>query len=152
MKILPKWIPRLLSLCPALLLVAGCAQTPITSNVQTGSVKADLEPGAKRSTPVVPGRPARMYVMVGFSKDCRPMDPGVRVERAPTKGTITFKTGQTTFIQQSSSGNCVGQSLPGTGIYYTAQPGATGEDSFSVVAASAAGGNVSRSFRVQIQE
>jgi hypothetical protein len=108
---------------------------------------------ATRTTPVVPGRPARVFVMAGFGKNCEPLaGPAITVDQKPSKGDVTFVPGQETTIQYAASGTCQGQRATGTGIYYTARAGATGIDRFSVTAKLASGETATRAFEVTIAE
>ncbi|MFM1813590.1 MAG: hypothetical protein RLZ98_285 [Pseudomonadota bacterium] len=137
----------ILSLATALVL-AGCAQ----GNITTGSVETKPE-AAKRGTPVVAGREARMYVMAGFKeKDCSALTPDVKVTTAPAKGEVTFKPGQQTLVQSSISGSCVGKQIAGTGIYYTARKGETGADTFTITATAGSGQPITKSFSIEVVE
>jgi len=135
--------------------LAGCSSLPggmevpnllpASSPVKTGSLPE------KRGVPVLPGRAARMYVWAAFlEKDCSAVDANVAVSQAPTKGTVTFREKQATMIQHSLSGKCVGNSIEGKGVYYTANKGTDGDDTFSVTATSPSGQPVTKSFKVRI--
>lgn len=132
-------------------LVAGCSgsgpNAPLTT--ETGNTP-DV---AVRSTPVVPGRPGRVFVMAGIGKSCEPLgEPQITIDQAPQKGDVSFTPGQETTIQYSLSGACTGVRTSGTGIYYTARQGATGTDRFSITARMADGTVATRSFEVRIAE
>jgi len=106
-----------------------------------------------RSQPVVPGRPARVFIFAGFGDKCeRVASPQVKVVTPPAKGDVTFKPGQETTIQTSAKGTCIGQTAKGTGIYYTARAGQTGTDRFTVTALLATGETSTRTFEVRIAE
>lgn len=137
----------------AALLLAGC----------TGQGAAPVEPGAAnaapaedvavRSSPVIVGRPARVFVMAGFGKDCTPVAaPEITITQPPEKGDVSFIPGQETTIQYSAAGTCVGQKTTGTGIYYTARQGTSGTDRFAVSAKLASGEVATRAFEVRITE
>ena len=131
------------------LTLSGCAQKPFT----TGSTVATPETGPKRGTPAVPGRPARMYVLAGFRElDCSPLTPEVKVTTPPAKGKVSLRPNQMTTIQFSRSGQCVGQKVAGTGIYYTARNGEAGADSFTIVATAGRNAPWTKTFRVKISE
>ena len=103
--------------------------------------------------PVVPGRPARVFVFAGFDAACASLAaPVVTITATPIQGDITFRPGQQTNIATSASGSCTGRMVTGTGVYYTARPGASGVDRFAVAAKLATGEMVSRSFEVTIAE
>ena len=134
------------------LLLAGCSGTEISAPPATdaGGATQDV---AVRSTPVVPGRPGRVFVMAGIGKNCEPIgEPSITVDQPPQKGDVSFVAGQETTIQYSLSGACTGVRTTGTGIYYTARQGATGTDRFSITARMGDGTEATRSFEVRIAE
>lgn len=135
------------------LLLTGCASFP-SETFTTGAVsEEDNTLDRKRGTPVVAQRPARMYVWAGFREsDCLPLTPSFVVSQAPAKGEVTFKPDQMTMIRHSNSGNCIGTSLAGTGIYYTARSGVTGPDEFTVTATTPGGTTATKTFNVQVIE
>ncbi len=137
--------------------LAACANSSnVFKNLTTPPQTADADkPTAKpkRGTPVVAGRPARLYVMAGFrEKDCSPIEADVKLQTAPRKGTVTFKPKQQTVVQFSASGKCIGQTIVGTGIYYTAKKGQVGADSFSIVATAGRSKPSTKTFNVNIAE
>jgi len=118
-----------------------------------GDVPAPAADAATRSTPVVPGRPARVFIFAGFGKSCEPVAaPKITITAPPAKGEVSFVPGQDTTIQYSAQGTCIGQKTQGTGIYYTARPGQNGTDRFTVSAALASGEVATRTFEVRIAE
>ena len=134
-------------------LLSACALEPAPDALQTGTAKPPAADTASRGTAVVPGRPARVFVMAGLAAGCKSTGPPTMViDRQPTQGALTFQPGQDTTIQYSLSGNCVGQRVQGTGIYYTARPGAIGGDVFTVTARMGSGEVATRTFNVQIAE
>jgi len=149
------------SVCLALLafalLASGCsgvgtdvATPPLAGDGATAAPTADA---ATRSSPVVVGRPARVFVFAGFGAHCEAVSPPqVTVVQPPTKGDITFEPGQETTIVTSAQGTCIGQKAKGTGVYYTARAGSEGTDSFQVSAKLASGETATRSFEVRITE
>jgi hypothetical protein len=121
----------------------GAAPTP-------GAPTSDI---AVRKTPVVPGRPARVFIFAGFGDNCEPLpEPELAITAAPAKGDVTFQPGQETTIKTSEKGTCIGQTAKGTGVYYTAHAGQTGTDRFSVAAKLSSGETAVRSFEVRIAE
>ena len=149
-------IRALFAICTGLA-VTACAQLqelPInTANLTTSSTGTTetTPPAAARGTPVVVGKPSRLYVMVGFKeKDCAPVEPQISVTTPPGKGTVTLKPGEQAAVQFSTSGKCTGKVLPGTGIYYSANKGATGTDTFTVTASTGPGQSAVRSFNVRV--
>jgi hypothetical protein len=107
----------------------------------------------ERGTAVVPDRPARVFVMASFDANCAPAaTPQLSIDQAPAKGSVSFREGQTTTVQSSVSGNCVGARVQGVGIYYTARAGETGSDAFVVSARLATGEIATRTFKVTIAE
>jgi hypothetical protein len=118
-----------------------------------GDVPAPAADAAVRSTPVVPGRPARVFIFAGFGKNCEPVAaPQITVTATPLKGDVSFVPGQETTIQYSAQGTCIGQKTQGTGIYYTARAGQEGVDRFTVSAKLASGETATRTFEVRIAE
>lgn len=140
------------------LMAAGCASTeapslanflPASSPITTSALP-DKAPGVV-GTPVSAERPARLYVYAAFmEKDCSPIGANVTIATPPSKGTVTFRENQETVIQSSLSGKCIGQRVTGTGVYYTAQKGQDGADTFTVTATSPNGEPVTRTFQVRI--
>lgn len=146
-----------LSVACAAVILSACAQSTapgINTTALTTSSTGEAAAGALvRGTPVVAGRPARVFIMVGFKeKDCAPVVPQVTVSTPPAKGTVSFRPNQSTMVQFSASGKCTGKSLPGTGIYYTARPGTTGEDQFTVTASIGNGPPSTKTFRIRVAE
>lgn len=132
---------------------AGCSGI----GTQDGAAPLPGEPptsdAAVRSTPVVPGRAARVFVFAGFGDNCEPVAaPQITVTAPPAKGEVTFVRGQDTTIQYSAQGTCIGQKTKGTGVYYTARAGQTGTDRFSIAAKLATGETATRIFEVRIAE
>ena len=108
---------------------------------------------AVRSTPVVPGRAARVFVFAGFGDKCEAVAaPQITITAPPAKGDVTFVPGQDTTIQYSAQGTCIGQKTKGTGVYYTARTGQQGTDRFSIAAKLATGETATRTFEVRIAE
>jgi len=133
-------------------IAAGCSSTP-TTKFESGTNSNRTNAVLKRTTPVVSGRPARMYVWVGFDeKTCMALNQEIAVSEKPAKGAVSFKPNQKTKIKQSNSGKCLGENMVGTGIYYTARKGQTGVDQFSVTASTSEGHSATRSFQVRIVE
>lgn len=118
-----------------------------------GDVPAPAADAAVRSTPVVPGRPARVFIFAGFGKNCEPVAaPQITITAPPLKGDVSFVPGQETTIQYSAQGTCIGQRTQGTGIYYTARAGQEGVDRFTISAKLASGETATRTFEVRIAE
>jgi hypothetical protein len=108
---------------------------------------------AVRSTPVVPGRRARVFIFAGLGDHCEQLPaPAITVIQAPSKGDVAFVPGQDTSIEYSAKGTCVGRQAKGTGVYYTARDGSEGSDSFAVSARLQSGETVSRTFKVTIAQ
>ena len=135
-----------------LLGVAGCSGL----GSQGGGVFVDgaaATDGSVRSTPVVPGRPARVFIFAGFGKRCEPVGaPQITITEPPTKGDVSFVPGQETTIQYSAQDTCIGQKTKGTAIYYTARAGQEGVDRFSIAAKLASGETAARTFEVRIAQ
>ena len=135
------------------ILAPACAsQGPGTGQVDANSA-APTQDAATRSTPVVAGRPARVFVFAGVGKKCEAVaEPQVTITQAPTQGDIKFQPGQETAILSSAQGTCIGAKAKGPGVYYTARAGATGTDRFAVSAKLASGETSTRTFEVTIAE
>ena len=126
----------------------GQAPAPLPTDVPAPNAGA-----ATRSTPVVPGRPARVFIFAGFGKNCEPVAaPQITIIAPPAKGDVSFVPGQETTIQYSVQGTCIGRKTQGTGVYYTARAGQTGTDTFSVSAKLDGGETATRTFEVRIAE
>lgn len=125
---------------------------------QIGQTPALQSPGetttndaAVRTSPVVAGRRARVFIFAGLGDKCELLAaPQISVTQPPAKGDISFVPDQETMIQASAKGTCIGQKAKGTGVYYTARAGEAGADRFSVTARLASGETVTRSFEVTI--
>ena len=144
----------------ALIGLAGCSgigtqngAAPLPGDAPTPTAGAPTSDAAVRSTPVVPGRRARVFVFAGFGKQCEPVAaPQITITAPPAKGDITFVPGQETTIQYSAQGTCIGQKVQGTGVYYTARAGQKGTDRFALSAKLGTGETADRSFEVRIEE
>ena len=120
---------------------------PVAGNQPTASISDD-----RRSTPIVAGRPARVYVMAGFKDDCTPVTPAIKVTAQPAKGIVTLKPNQFTVLRRTASGNCDGKRVSGTGIYYTAREGTNGADQFTIEATANSEKTVTKTFRITIAD
>ena len=112
-----------------------------------------ITPAAK-GTRVKPGEATRLFVMAGFPPDACAFRgfPDMQLNTAPSKGQVGFKTGETTTIQYSLSGKCIGTQVQGTGIYYTPASGQEGADTFTVSGRLGTGEPATRTFSVIIDE
>lgn len=101
----------------------------------------------------VPDRPTRVFIMAAFDDNCRSLPaPAIEITVAPKKGAVQFRPGQTTTVQYSLTGKCVGTAVTGTGIYYAARADASGEDTFTISAKSAKGEVATRTFKMFITD
>jgi hypothetical protein len=142
--------------------VVGCSTTPTltmpslsgpASGFTTGALPKAKVDAPVRGTPVIAERAARVFVWAGFKeKDCSLVPATVTIAKQPGKGAVSFRANQTTTVQYSQSGKCIGQRMQGTGVYYTASKGTEGVDTFSVTATTPTGQTMSRSFQVRIVE
>lgn len=144
---------HLFALCAA---IAGCSSNGPASDqaaIDPAATAAPTMDAATRHSPVVVGRPARVFVFAGVGKNCEAVAaPAITITTPPAKGDVTFKPSQETTITASAQGTCVGQKSTGTGVYYTARAGANGTDRFSVAAKLASGEVSARTFEVKIEE
>lgn len=114
------------------------------------AVAQETPPGMSR---VSPGASTRVFVMAGFDEKCQPVaKPTIEIVKPPRKGSVSFREGQSTTIMSSISGNCIGQRILGTGIYYTAGPNASGEDAFTIQARLSTGEVTTRSFQMFVSD
>lgn len=108
---------------------------------------------ATRTTPVVAGRPARVFIFAGLGDTCEPLPPpAVAIVQQPSKGALSFVPGQETTIRTSAQGTCLGRVAKGTAVYYTAREQTEGTDRFSVSAQLAGGQALTRTFEVTIAQ
>lgn len=122
----------------------------VSTSVASASGAADP---ATRTTPLVAGRPGRVFVFAGVGKNCEPLaPPEITIAQAPQKGDISFKAGQATTIAASAGGSCLGAKANGTGVYYTAREGSSGSDTFVLSARMATGETMTRTFTVTIAQ
>ena len=131
--------------------MAGCSSGG--SQVESASLPGNAPTAdvAVRSTPVVPGRRARVFIFAGVGDNCEPLAaPQITITEPPAKGDVSFVPNQETTIQSSAKGTCTGTKTQGTGIYYTARAGKDGTDRFSVSAKLASGETATRTFVVRI--
>lgn len=129
--------------------MAGCSS--VGSQGESAPLPGDGPAVAVRSTPVVPGRRARVFIFAGFGDNCEPVaPPKITISEPPAKGDVSFVPGQETTIQSSARGTCIGKKTKGTGIYYTARAGKEGRDRFSISARLASGETAARTFEVRI--
>jgi hypothetical protein len=132
-----------------ILMVAACSGSTVPQPLTGADVPTN--DAATRTTPVVAGRPARVFVFAGWDAGCAALAaPQVTVTDQPSQGEITFRPGQQTTIAASAGGTCAGRTVAGTGVYYTARPGAAGTDRFAVEARLASGETNRRVFEVTI--
>lgn len=104
-------------------------------------------------TRVSPGASTRVFVMAGFDANCQSLPrPQIVVTVPPAKGAVSFREGQTTTVQYSLSGKCIGAKVQGTGIYYTANADAAGPDTFSIEARMPSGEVASRTFKLNVAD
>lgn len=107
----------------------------------------------ERTEPVVAERPARVQIIAGFDAACQSLAaPTIKVTVPPQKGDVSLREAQETRVAGSLNGTCAGARVKGTGIYYTARPGTTGRDTFSISARLATGETSERTFVVTIAE
>jgi hypothetical protein len=146
---------------PATLLALTLAGLAACSGVSSQDTSAPI-PGAAptpttdvavRKTPVVPGRPARVFIFAGVGDNCEALaPPEITITSPAGKGDVSFRPGQETTIKTSTQGTCIGSTAKGTGVYYTARAGQSGIDRFTVAAKLASGETAARSFEVRIAE
>ena len=105
-----------------ILTLAACSGSTVPQPVAEADVPT--KDAATRTTPVVAGRPARVFVFAGWDEACTALAaPQVTVTNPPSQGEITFRPGQQTTIAASAGGTCAGRTVAGTGVYYSARAG-----------------------------
>lgn len=110
----------------------------------------ETPPGMIRA---VPERPTRVFIMAAFDDDCRSLPaPAIEITSPPKKGAVQLREGQTTTVQYSLSGKCIGTRVTGTGIYYVARGDASGEDTFTISSRSAKGEVAMRTFQMFVSD
>ena len=126
----------------------------LAATLVTGALVWWMTPPAHAGgTRVKPGEATRVFVMAGFTPECAFKGfPDIQLEKQPAKGTVETKTGEATTVQYSLSGKCIGSKVEGTGIYYKASAGQTGEDTFTVSGRLGNGEPATRTFSVIIDE
>ncbi len=146
--------PNPFAVCLIFLALAACSSAGPDAQPEASTTQsAPTQDAATRSTPLVVGRPGRVFVFAGAGKSCEPLPaPELTMTRLPTKGDISFVLGQDTVIAASTQGICVGAKAKGTGVYYTARAGMSGTDTFAIAARTASGETTTRNFQVTITE
>lgn len=134
-----------------LLALPACSSPGPDGGTTVASMPAPTEDAATRKSPVVIGRPARVFIFAGLGDACETLNaPEINVKAPPTKGDLSFVPGQQTTIQHSATGKCIGRTANGTGVYYTARPDTSGTDRFMLEAKLATGEVSTRTFEVTI--
>jgi hypothetical protein len=134
-----------------LLLILALGSLTLTSVVGCSDLPHSDGNLAVRSMPVVPGRPARVFIFAGLGDNCEPIAaPQITLTQPPAKGDVSFVPRQETTIQYSAKGTCAGRKATGTGVYYTARTGQEGIDHFTIVAKLSNGDSATRTFEVTI--
>ena len=142
----------LAALC-AVMSACSSADQPVSPQAAPAAPQATAASSGVRTSPVVPGRPGRVFVFAAVDAKCAALPaPDLKIAKAPEKGDITFKPGQDTDIAASAANTCLGAKAKGTGVYYTARPGTSGPDTFSVTAKMPSGEAMTRDFSVNISQ
>jgi hypothetical protein len=127
--------------------LSGCAgpmpeSLLTTGPLTTGSVATDTAAARQtagevaradaRGTKVVANAPTRVFVVAGLDARCRATgQPAIVITQPPGKGTVSLKAVPPTTMQFTLSGKCIGQRVPGVGVYYQARDGEVGVDTFT---------------------
>ncbi|HRD77510.1 MAG TPA: hypothetical protein PK264_16510 [Hyphomicrobiaceae bacterium] len=116
--------------------------------VLTSDIHAEPVKGAMR---VAAGKTKLVFVVAGFDTECRSTTlPVVSVDAPAAKGKVVLKAGETTTVQYSLSGRCIGAKVQGVAIYYVAADDAVGADAFSISARMPTGEIATRMFNLHI--
>ncbi len=146
-------MPSRLPIAVTILLLSACAAEGPATGVGVEPPLAPSEATGTRTSPVVAGRPARVFIMAAVGKACEQLaPPEITITAQPAKGDVSFTPGQDTTITTTALGTCIGTKTKGMGIYYTARAGQTGTDTFAISANLATGETAKRSFTVTIAE
>ncbi len=130
----------------------GCAGDVGPSGLTTASMVRE-DPVAVRGTQVLPGKRSRVFTLAGLGAGCAATAlPKMTIDAQPAKGAVTFEAVEPATIQYSLSGNCIGQRVAGTGVYYTSHAGATGPDVFTISAHAGHGTVATRTIAIRIAE
>jgi hypothetical protein len=134
---LPRWafVAAILGLLlPGAPMVA--ASEPVKGAVRVGAGKSKL-----------------VFVIAGFDAACRSTTyPTVTIDAPAAKGRIILRPGETTTVQYSVSGRCIGAKVEGVAIYYVAADDADGADVFSISARMPSGEVATRMFHIHITD
>ena len=127
--------------------------TVMGAGLLAGSAAGYAQETLAEPTRVSPGASTRVWIMAAWDDKCRPLPaPRIEVVTTPAKGAITFREGQATTVKSSKAGTCIGTPINGTGVYYTANAGAEGADSFAIEARLPTGEVATRGFRMNIAD
>ena len=152
------WVPAfagMTAVVVAALYLTACstADPPASPQATSPAAAPATAVAGGRTEPVFPGRPGRIFIFAGVDTACAALPaPDLNVSKAPAKGDVSFKSGQDTTIAASAGGTCLGAKAKGTGVYYTARPGTSGPDAFTVTAKLASGETMTRDFAVNISQ
>lgn len=132
--------------------LAACTAEPELAKPSALTSAAPTRDAATRTTPVVAGRPSRVFIFTAMGPNCQPLKPpAIRVVTPPTRGEIALREGQQTTIATSQDRKCEARPAIGTGIYYTARGNFAGIDRFTVEATAADGTTQQRTFEVRVE-
>lgn len=78
-----------------------------------------------------PGEEVRINTHMNFNKQCAPKPPRILVTREPKHGTVSVRRERST-VGRTNSGyeHCTGRRMRSTSVFYRANKGFTGRDSF----------------------
>jgi len=108
---------------------------------------------AKGAIRVVAGKTKLVFVIAGFDAACRSTTyPTVTIDAGAAKGRVILRPGESTTVQYSVSGRCIGAKVEGVGIYYVAADDAEGADAFSITARMPGGEIATRMFNIHITD
>lgn len=117
-----------------LVMQSACAPEMAPNALTTGSI-TPARSVAPPGTSVSAGQTARVFTFAGLGEGCSSTaQPRITIDKASTKGTVSFNPVEPTVVQYSLSGRCIGQRVAATGIYYAPRSGETGTDTFTVSA------------------
>jgi hypothetical protein len=139
-------------LSPVLALLGACTAPASDAIMTTASVAPPAPTRIDRGTKVGADNPTRVFVVAGLDANCRAtQQPTIVITQPPAKGVVSLQAVPPTMMQFSLSGKCIGQRVPGVGVYYQARTGEAGGDAFTFAVKMGRGDAVSKTIPVMIE-
>ncbi len=102
-----------------------------TALLAPGAARADTAPAhtLRRSTAVDTDVRINTYVQYRARGCAAEGGPRIELRTKPAHGTVSLRA-SSVVISESPTGECAGSTLPGLAVWYTPQPGYSGQDRF----------------------